>query len=111
MDKVPIPVLSMIDGVIGVGEMGYKADQLNAFINIKASEKLLQFCPKTFQKNLVWNPEQYKLSDPLVDEWKVKYEEERISGIFKLTESLMLEKLTVWISLSCKIQAWLFTVK
>ena len=45
MGEVPIPILGQVDDIIGVSEAGYKSNQLNSFINIKTSDKELQFGP------------------------------------------------------------------
>jgi hypothetical protein len=42
-DKLPIGFLGLVDDIVGITEVGYKAQQLNAFINLKTSEKSLQF--------------------------------------------------------------------
>ena len=42
-NKLPIGPLGMIDDVITVTEAGYKAVELNSFINMKGAEKTLQF--------------------------------------------------------------------
>ena len=36
-------MLGLVDDMIGVSEVGYKAQQLNAIINVKTAEKRLQF--------------------------------------------------------------------
>ena len=40
---IPIPVLGMIDDVIGVTLAGFKSAQLNSYINMKSADKYLQF--------------------------------------------------------------------
>ena len=40
---IPVPILGLIDDTIGVTEAGYKAIQLNSFMNVKTSDKYLQF--------------------------------------------------------------------
>ena len=43
MGEVPIPILGMVDDLIGIAEAGYKTHLLNAFINIKTADKDIQF--------------------------------------------------------------------
>ena len=40
---LPVGFLGLVDDVVGITEAGYKAQQLNAFFNIKTAEKTLQF--------------------------------------------------------------------
>ena len=40
---IPVPILGLIDDTIGVTDAGYKAVQLNSFMNVKTSDKYLQF--------------------------------------------------------------------
>ena len=42
---IPIGVLGMVDDIAGVSESGSKAVQLNSYINVKTTEKKLQFGP------------------------------------------------------------------
>ena len=42
---VPVGILGLIDDLIGVTEAGYRAQQMNAFINVKTADKYLQFGP------------------------------------------------------------------
>ena len=41
--KLPITMLGLVDDVVGVAEAGYKAHQLNVILNVKTSEKSLQY--------------------------------------------------------------------
>ena len=42
-NKVPVPLLGMVDDTILISESGYKTSRLNAFINAKTAVKRLQF--------------------------------------------------------------------
>ena len=42
-DSLMVSLLGMVDDIIGVTEAGYKAKQMNKFINVKTAEKTLQF--------------------------------------------------------------------
>ena len=57
MGIVPIPLLGQVDDLLGVTEAGYKAKQLNSFVNVKTADKDLQFGPEkcktmTFQRKI-----------------------------------------------------------
>ena len=41
-DVLPVSLLGLVDDTIGVTEVGYKAQMMNAFINVKTAEKGLQ---------------------------------------------------------------------
>ena len=43
MDKLPVTLLGLMDDMIGMSGVGYKAQQLNAVLNVKTAEKRLQF--------------------------------------------------------------------
>ena len=42
-DEVPIGVMAMVDDTVTVTEAGHKTQQMNAFFNVQAAEKRLQF--------------------------------------------------------------------
>ena len=42
-DELVVALLGLVDDMIGVSKVGYKAQQLNAIINAKTVEKRLQF--------------------------------------------------------------------
>ena len=48
---LPIGFLGLVDDIVGITEAGYKAQQLNTFINQKTAEKSLQFGIKKVQIN------------------------------------------------------------
>ena len=50
---VPIGILGQIDDLIGVTEAGYKAQQMNSFLNVKTADKHLQFGPSKCKSMLV----------------------------------------------------------
>ena len=43
MDSLPVGILGLVDDTIGVTEVGYQAQMMNAFMNVKTAEKGLQF--------------------------------------------------------------------
>ena len=43
LEEVPIPILGMVDDIIGVAEAGFKTQLLNAFSNVKNADRNLHF--------------------------------------------------------------------
>ena len=67
----------MIDNVAGISESGIKAKQLNAFINVKAAEKGLQFGPdKCHTMNITRNNAHIVENDLFIDHWTEKHNKE-----------------------------------
>ena len=42
-DEIPIGVLAIVDDTLTITEAGHKTQQMNAFFNVQAAEKRLQF--------------------------------------------------------------------
>ena len=42
-DILPVSLLGLVDDIIGITDAGYKAQQMNAVLNVKTAEKRLQF--------------------------------------------------------------------
>jgi hypothetical protein len=40
---LPVGFLGLVDDIVGITEVGFKAQQLNVMINLKTAEKTLQF--------------------------------------------------------------------
>ena len=55
MKKLPVGILGLVDDLIGVTEVGYQAQIMNSFINIKTAEKGLQFGIKKCKTMLIGN--------------------------------------------------------
>ena len=65
---LPVGFLGLVDDIIGVTEAGIKAQEMNAFINIKTAEKGLQFGVKKCSTMLIGkNVENLLNSDLYVD--------------------------------------------
>ena len=74
-------MLGLVDDTIGVTEAGYKAQQMNAFFNIKTAEKGLQFGPSKCKTILVGKATEKVLNSELtVDSWKVTVEDNLETG-------------------------------
>ena len=67
---LPIGMLGLVDDIIGITEPGFKAQMLNAFLNIKTAEKGLQFGVKKCKSMLIAkNTENILNSSLCVDKW------------------------------------------
>ena len=76
-DCVPVGPLGMVDDLIGITEAGYKAQELNTFINLKTADKKLQFGLDKCKVMLVGNKiENFHKNELFVDCWDLKYDEE-----------------------------------
>ena len=72
-DKVPVPLLGMVDDTLLISECGYKTYRMNAFINAKTALKRLQFGPDKCHVMYVGkNIPEHKKMDLYVDGWKVQ---------------------------------------
>ena len=85
---LPVGFLGMVDDIAGITEAGTKANQLNAFMNVKTAEKTLQFGHKKCQYMIIGkNTELFSQENLEVDNWNIKYQENEISGEEDLQES------------------------
>ena len=76
---VPIGILGQIDDLIGVTEAGFKAQQMNVFLNVKTANKYLQFGPNKCKSMVVASIKtkfEYLNTKLEVDTWKVSYDTE-----------------------------------
>ena len=73
-DSLQVSMLGLVDDIIGVTEAGYKAQQLNALINVKTADKCLQFGVKKCKSMLIGKEVETILHSALtVDKWAVSY--------------------------------------
>ena len=77
MGEVPIPILGMVDDLIGIAEAGYKTHLLNVFINVKTADKDLQFGAEKCKTMTVSKKKPFSFQTPAfsVDTWEIKYSE------------------------------------
>ena len=85
--------------IIMKAEAGFKAEQMNVFINVKTAEKTLQFGPNKCKTMLVGKPSNHVLdSDLQVDSWSVSYHDNVETGDLDLIETfngpVVMEKTT-----------------
>ena len=86
-DELPISLLGLVDDMIGVSDAGYRAQQLNALLNVKTAEKRLQFGVNKCKSMLVGKDQEKVINTHLtVDEWKVEHEENKNTGESDLKE-------------------------
>lgn len=87
MEELPVGILGLVDDTIAVTEAGYKATEMNTFMNIKTAEKGLQFGAKKCKSMLVGNNTEKVLKSKLfVDKWSVEHKENRATGDTDLVE-------------------------
>ena len=85
-DQLPISMLGLVDDIVGVTEAGFRAQQLNVMINVKTSEKGLQFGTKKCKYMIIGNPEDGINSNLMIDSWKQVYEENVKTGEYEMIE-------------------------
>ena len=84
---LPIGMLGLVDDIIGVTEAGFKAQMLNAFLNVKTAEKSLQFGIKKCKSMLIGkNVKNVPNSSLCVDKWTVEHVEDKLTGDTELVE-------------------------
>ena len=86
-DTLLVSILGMVDDMLGITEAGFKAQQMNTFMNVKTAEKTLQFGPKKCKSMLVGKSPQLLNSDLHVDSWTVQYEDNIHTGDMDLVET------------------------
>ena len=87
-DILPVGMLGLVDDIIGITEVGYKAQMMNAFMNIKTAEKGLQFGAKKCKSMLIGKDLKNVLNSNLsVDKWTVEHKENIATGKTELIET------------------------
>ena len=84
---LPISMLGLVDDIIGISEPGYKAQQMNALINVKTAEKGLRFGPSKCKSMLIGKETNAINSDLHVDYWKSEHELNLDTGEADLKET------------------------
>jgi hypothetical protein len=80
-DSLKVSLLGIVDDMIGVTEVGFKAQQMNALINVKTADKGLQFGVKKCKSMLVGKDTENALdSDLTVDKWKSNHKDDPVIG-------------------------------
>ena len=87
-DVLPVSLLGLVDDLIGVTDVGFKAQQMNAVLNIRTAEKRLQFGPSKCKSMLVCKKKENVLNSPLtVDTWEVGHVDNSVTGDSDLVET------------------------
>ena len=75
--EVAIPLLGQVDDLLGVAEAGFRSEQLNAFVNVKAADKDLQFGPEkcTYMVVSKMKLKDCHKSELFVDSWKINHQQ------------------------------------
>ena len=75
-DEVPIGVLAMVDDTVTVTESGQKTQQMNAYFNVLAAKKRLQFSEFKCHTMLIHRSKDiHEISDLKVDLWRQTHDE------------------------------------
>ena len=72
-DKLAISILALVDDMLGVTKVGYRAHQMNAIINAKTAEKRLQFGVSKCKSMLIGTEEDLVYNNLLVDKWNIEH--------------------------------------
>ena len=86
-DELPVSLLGLVDDMIGVSDAGFKAQQLNALLNVKTAEKRLQFGVSKCKSMLVSKNRDAVINSHLtVDKWMVEHVQNQTTGESDLIE-------------------------
>ena len=66
-DTLPVEFLGLVDDIVGITEAGFKAQQLNSFMNVKTAEKSLQFGASKCKSMLIGKNKDNVLNSNLLD--------------------------------------------
>ena len=81
-------MLGLVDDLIGVTPAGYKAQQMNAMLNVKTAEKRLQFGNKKCKSMLISkHVDTVPNNNLMVVNWKVQYVNDPITDSCELKET------------------------
>ena len=87
-EKLPINILGLVDDMIGVSEVGHKAQIMNTILNYKTAEKALQFGASKCKIMLVGKSKKNMRSNSIyVDTWTEEYIEDEETGEIELEEN------------------------
>ena len=84
---LPVGFLGLVEDIVGITESGFKAQQLNSFINVKTAEKTLQFGPAKCKSMLVGKDTNNVFNSEMhVDKWVVDHIDNSKTGEADLVE-------------------------
>ena len=86
-ESLSVSTLGLVDDIIGVTEVGYKAKQMNVILNVKSVEKCLQFGASKCKTMVIGkNREKVINTELFVDKWEEEYSENPEKGEMDLVE-------------------------
>ena len=99
--------MGQIDDLIGVTEAGYKAHQMNSYLNVKTADKFLQFGPAKCKTMIVGSTKkthEFHHTQLEVDSWRIEHNKEghiieTFQGKTKIEE--VTELLYLGVKISC----------
>ena len=72
-DEVPVPILTMVDDALAITECGFKASEMNAYLNTKTNIKKLQYgVEKCYKMHVGKHCNSEICPDLYVDGWKLE---------------------------------------
>jgi hypothetical protein len=87
-ESLPVSILGLVDDMLGVSEVGFKAQQMNVVLNVKSAEKGLQFGVKKCKSMIVGKKQENIINNKLfVDGWKEDYIENIETGEINLVDN------------------------
>ena len=85
---LPVSMLALVDDLIGITNAGFKAQQMNAIINVKSAEKRLQFGVSKCKSMLISKkPDLVQNSQLSVDNWVITHNEDMKTRELRLVET------------------------
>ena len=82
-ENLSIGLLGLVDDLIGVTEVGYQAQMMNSFMNVRTAEKCLQFGIKKCHTMLIGDKSDCIVDNELsVDKWIVNYTDTEVKEEF-----------------------------
>ena len=86
-DEMVVNILGLVDDMIGVSEVGFKAQIMNTILNFKSAEKGLQFGTNKCKMMIIGHHIENLRNNPVyVDCWKEEYIENSETGEIDLNE-------------------------
>ena len=89
-DRLPISLLGLVDDTIGVTEAGFKATQMNTFMNVRTADKYLQFGADKCKYMVVGkNKDDLVDTELFVDNWAVEHKDNTTTGDSEIEEKFL----------------------
>ena len=86
-EELPINILGLVDDLIGVTDVGFKAQLMNNILNLKSAEKTLQFGQNKCKIMIIGKgQENFRINPIYVDNWSEEYIENNLTGETDLEE-------------------------